>query len=226
MFAVSFTIGAIVMWFLQFFPTRAMRFNTVFRVATNIFSMLAILLWIMVIVILKKSKNKEKARTNTNTTTPDQATTDTTAMDVLSAFDNLSRSIGINVSYGEKTDAKLKEMNADQVLPPDTQEMESLVSEKTISFEVPFFSKGDTFEIWFNEQKVGEVGKGQKLRLTTNQVRNSLYVIDKQSLNQSQTFCFKVTSEAGEGCINYTKIDKENAVFNVENRSGVIQEDF
>jgi RNA polymerase subunit RPABC4/transcription elongation factor Spt4 len=125
MFAVSLTLGAIVMWVLQFFPTRAMRFNTVFRVATNIFSMLAILLWIMVIVILKKSKNKEKARTNTNTTTPDQATSGTTAMDVLSAFDNLSRSIGVNVSYGEKMDAKLKEINADQVLPPDTQEKEN-----------------------------------------------------------------------------------------------------
>lgn len=65
---------------------------------------------------------KETAKPNPPAMSPNQAKAGATAMDVLSAFDNLSRSIGVNVSYGEKTDAKLKKMNANQALPPDTQE--------------------------------------------------------------------------------------------------------
>ena len=42
-------------------------------------------------------------------TEPEQAKTNMTAMDLVSAFDNISRSVGINVSYGEKMDTELKQ---------------------------------------------------------------------------------------------------------------------
>ena len=63
------------------------------------------------------------------------------------------------------------------------------------------------------EQKVDEIGRNQKSRLTTNLERNSLYVIEKQSQARSGCFYFKVTSEAGEGYMNYIKIDDEADAF-------------
>ena len=40
----------------------------------------------------------------------DATASSVSAMDIMSAFDNISRSIGVNVSYGENTDVKLEEM--------------------------------------------------------------------------------------------------------------------
>ena len=42
--------------------------------------------------------------------TSNTSTGNVSAMDIMSAFDNVSRSMGVNISYGENTDAKLKEM--------------------------------------------------------------------------------------------------------------------